>query len=113
MGFPARSVVYARVKWVGLCCEYGSKEQPGPAFADAQCAAPFLCTSSVECATSPELCDPDHDPITTVRAFLTSAVDAAKQRGEIGSDIEGGPLVESLVALLCGVWVYVGFLGTE
>ena len=37
---------------------------------------------------------------------------AAQQRGEL-RDTQSGPVVELLVAMLCGVWVYVGFLGTE
>ena len=83
------------------------------AVAQDRSAAAFLSTSAAECATWPDLRDPEHDPITTVRAFLTWAVRAAEQREELRADIEPGPLVELLVALLCGVWVYVGFLGTE
>jgi len=37
-------------------------------------------------------------------------VRAAQQRGEL-RDTQSGPVVELLVAMLCGVWVYVGFLG--
>lgn len=39
------------------------------------------------------------------------AVRAAEQRGELCADIEVGPLIEMLVAMLCSVWLYVGFLG--
>jgi AcrR family transcriptional regulator len=82
------------------------------AAAQDRLAAAFLCTSAAECATWPDLRDPEHDPIATVRAFLTRAVRAAEQRGELrGTDL--GPLVELLVAMLCGIWFYVGFLGTE
>ena len=84
----------------------------GRAAAQDQPAAAFLCTSAAECATWPDPRDPEHDPTTTVRAFLTRAVRAAEQRGEL-SDTELEPLVELLVAMLCGVWIYVGFLGTE
>jgi hypothetical protein len=59
----------------------------GRAVAQDQCAAAFLCTSAAECAIWPELRDPEDDPITTVRAFLTRAVRAAQQRGEL-SDTE-------------------------
>jgi AcrR family transcriptional regulator len=84
----------------------------GRAAAQDRPAAAFLCTSAAECATWPDLRDPEHDPIATVRAFLTRAVRAAEQRGELrGTDL--GPLVELLVAMLCGIWFYVGFLGTE
>ena len=84
----------------------------GRAAAQDRLAAAFLCTSAAECATWPDLRDPEHDPIATVRAFLTRAVRAAEQRGELrGTDL--GPLVELLVAMLCGIWFYVGFLGTE
>ena len=75
-------------------------------------AAAFLCTSAAECATWPDLRDPEHDPLATVRAFLTRAVRAAEQRGELGGT-DLGPLVQLLVAMLCGIWFYVGFLGTE
>jgi TetR/AcrR family transcriptional repressor of uid operon len=85
----------------------------GGAVADDPSAAAFLCTSTAECATWPDLRDPKHDPITTVRAFLASAVDAAEQHGELRVDIEAGPLIESLVAMLCAVWFYVGFLGAK
>jgi AcrR family transcriptional regulator len=85
----------------------------GRAVAQDRSAAAFLCSAAAECATRPNLLDPQHDPITTVRAFLTSAVRAAGQRGELRADIEVEPLVELLVAMLCGVWAYVGFLGAE
>ena len=39
---------------------------------------------------------------------LSRAVRAAQQRGEL-RDTRSGPVVELLVAMLCGVWVYVGF----
>ncbi len=86
----------------------------GRAAAQDRLAAAFLCTSAAECATWPDLRDPEHDPIATVRAFLTRAVRAAEQRGELrGTDLDLGPLVELLVAMCCGIWFYVGFLGTE
>lgn len=85
----------------------------GRAVAQDQSAAAFLSTATSECAMWPNLRDPDHDPITTVRAFLTSAVRAADQRGELRDDIEAEPLVELLVAMLCGVWIYIGFLGAR
>lgn len=83
----------------------------GRAIAHDQSAAAFLCTSAAECATWPDLRDPEHDPVTTIRAFLTWAVRAAEQRGELCADVEVGPLIEMLVAMLCSVWLYVGFLG--
>jgi AcrR family transcriptional regulator len=85
----------------------------GRALADDRSAAAFLCSAAAECATRPELVDPPHDPITNVREFLTSALRAAEQRGELSADIKVEPLVELLVAMLCGVWGYVGFLGAE
>ena len=85
----------------------------GRALAQDRSAAAFLCTAAAECATRPNLLDYQHDPITTVREFLTSAVRTADQRGELRADIEVEPLVELLVAMLCGVWAYVGFLGAE
>ena len=85
----------------------------GRALAQDRFAAAFLCTAAAECATRPNLLDPQHDPITTVREFLTSAVRTAEQRGELRADIEVEPLVELLLAMLCGVWAYVGFLGAE
>jgi AcrR family transcriptional regulator len=85
----------------------------GRAIVGDRSAAAFLCSAAAECATRPDLLDPQDDPITTVREFLTSAVRAAEQRGELRADIEVEPLVELLVAMLCGVWAYVGFLGAE
>jgi AcrR family transcriptional regulator len=82
------------------------------AAAQDRLAAAFLCTSAAECATWPDLRDPEHDPLATVRAFLTRAVRAAEKRGELGGT-DLGPLVQLLVAMLCGIWFYVGFLGTE
>jgi AcrR family transcriptional regulator len=83
----------------------------GRAVAHEQSVAAFLCTSAAECATWPELRDPEHDPVTTIRAFLTRAVRAAEQRGELCADVDVEPLIEMLVAMLCSVWLYVGFLG--
>ncbi len=82
----------------------------GRAVAHDQSAAAFLCTSAAECARWPDLRHPEHDPTTTIRAFLTWAVRAAEQRGELCADIEVLPLIEMLVAVLCSVWIYVGFL---
>ena len=84
----------------------------GRAAAQDRLAAAFLCTSAAECATWPDLRDPEHDPLAIVRAFLTRAVRAAEQRRELGGT-DLGPLVQLLVAMLCGIWFYVGFLGTE
>ena len=78
---------------------------------DDQSAAAFLCTSAAECATWPYQRDPD-----MTRSLPPGVLDAGsarrRERGEL-SDTELGPLVELLAAMLCGVWVYVAFLGTE
>jgi AcrR family transcriptional regulator len=85
----------------------------GSAGASDQSAAAFLFTSIVECQARPELRDPEYDPLSTIRQFLTWAVSGAVERGELGADTAVGPLVELLFATLWGVGLYAGFIGTQ
>ena len=88
-------------------------DMAGSAGASDQSAAAFLFTSIVECQARPELRDPEYDPLSTIRQFLTWAVSGAVERGELSADTAVGPLVELLFATLWGVGLYAGFIGTQ
>ena len=85
----------------------------GSAGASDQSAAAFLFTSVVECQSRPELRDSEYDPLSNIRQFLAWAVSGAVERGELRPDTEVGPLVDLLFAMLWGVGLYAGFIGTQ
>jgi AcrR family transcriptional regulator len=83
--------------------------------ADAQngSAAAFLITSVLESQRHPELSAVDNDVLRTARAFLKGALDDAIRRGELTTDADSESLTEMLVAVVCGVGFYAGFVGSR
>jgi TetR/AcrR family transcriptional repressor of uid operon len=81
--------------------------------ADAQnrSAAAFLITAVWESKRHPELSGVENDSLGATRAFLSRVLDEAIQRGELTSDADIASLTEMLVAVLCGVGFYAGFVG--
>lgn len=76
-------------------------------------AAAFLVTSVLETQRHPELSSQEHDVLRNSRAFVTWAVSDAIARGELSSDTDVGDLAEMLVAVVCGMGFYAGFVGTR
>jgi hypothetical protein len=83
--------------------------------ADAQnrSAAAFMITAMLESKRHPELSGVETDSLGAARNFLTGALDNAIQRGELTSDADIASLTEMLVAVLCGVGFYAGFVGNR
>lgn len=76
-------------------------------------AATFLIASVFESQRHPELREIEHDGITQTRAFLTAAITAAVERGELAADQNVDALVNLLLAILWGMGFYAGFVGTH
>lgn len=87
-------------------------EVAGAAVARDRDLAAFLCTSVAECQTRPELRHPEYDPVFATQTFLTWAVISAVERGELASATDVEPLVDTLCAMLLGMGLYAGYLGT-
>jgi len=72
--------------------------------------AAFLAANVVESRRHPELRTPDNDALEISRSFLHWAVNDAIERGEVAADIDIPALTETLLALLCGVGFYAGYV---
>ena len=74
-------------------------------------SAALLMIAVLESQRHPELKGVEGDSVRSTREFLTWALDDAIQRGELTTDTDRASLTEMLVALLCGVGFYAGFIG--
>ncbi|WP_372506516.1 TetR/AcrR family transcriptional regulator [Mycobacterium noviomagense] len=83
--------------------------------ADAQnrSSAAFLITAVLESKRHPALSGVENDSLHATRGFLNGVLDDAIQRGELTSDTDVASLTEMLVAVLCGVGFYAGFVGNR
>jgi AcrR family transcriptional regulator len=79
--------------------------------ANDRSAAAFLVTSILESQRHPELRLDEHDSLKNTREFITWAITAAIERGELTTDTPLEPMVEMLVAMLWGMGFYAGFVG--
>jgi AcrR family transcriptional regulator len=75
-------------------------------------SAAFLITSVLESQRHPELNRGENEALQAARAFLTWAVNEAIERGELAIDADVSSVTETLLAVLCGVGFYTGFLGS-
>ncbi|QUR65899.1 TetR/AcrR family transcriptional regulator [Mycobacterium spongiae] len=75
--------------------------------------AAFLATEVMEAHRHPELNRGDNDAVQISREFLRWAVAEAIAREELAPDTDPGPLVETLLLVLCGVGFYAGFVGSH
>jgi len=72
--------------------------------------AAFLVANVVESQRHPELSTPDNDALRISASFLHWAVNDAIERGEVAADVDVPALTEALLALLCGVGFYAGYV---
>ncbi|MBS4727874.1 TetR/AcrR family transcriptional regulator [Mycobacterium sp. SM1] len=79
--------------------------------AENRSAAAFLVTSMLESQRHPDISGGEHEALRAVRAFLAGAVNEAIERGELAIDADASSVAETLLAVLCGVGFYAGFLG--
>jgi AcrR family transcriptional regulator len=75
--------------------------------------AKFMAASVLDGFRHPQLQDSARRQIDEVREFLRQALTAAVDRGEIPADIDLPAVVEMLIAVLWGMGLYAGFLGTH
>lgn len=75
--------------------------------------AAFLVTSVLESQRHPELTRPENDPVLISREFLRWTVNDAIERGELVPDTDVTTLTEALLAVLCGVGLYAGYIRTD
>jgi hypothetical protein len=72
----------------------------------------FLVSSVLESQRHPDLNSTENDFLRNTREFLTGATNDAINRGELGADTNAMSLAELLLAVLCGVGFYAGFVGS-
>lgn len=75
-------------------------------------SAAFLITSVLESQRHPEFSRVENEALRATRAFLTRAVNEAIEHGELTVDADVSSVTEMLLALLCGVGFYAGFVGS-
>ncbi|GBE63826.1 hypothetical protein MFM001_02880 [Mycobacterium sp. MFM001] len=73
-------------------------------------AARFLVTAVLESQRHPDLGDAETDSLRRTREFVGWAVRDAIEQGELAADTDAESLTEVLVAVLCGVGFYSGFV---
>jgi TetR/AcrR family transcriptional regulator, repressor for uid operon len=78
--------------------------------ADHPSTSAFLVTNVLESQRHPELSTAENDAVRISREFLHWAVNDAIERGEVAADIDVGALAETMLAVLCGVGFYAGYL---
>ncbi|MDI3313042.1 MAG: TetR/AcrR family transcriptional regulator [Mycobacterium sp.] len=74
-------------------------------------AAAFLITSVLESQRHPDFGGGENEALPVVRSFLSRAVNDAVDRGELAGDADAPSVTETLLAVLCGIGFYAGFLG--
>lgn len=72
-------------------------------------ATRFLVTSMLESQRHPDL-DGENESVRYTREFLAWATADAIERGELSTDTDAESLTELLLAMLCGVGFYSGFV---
>lgn len=81
------------------------------AAAENPSSAAFLMIAALESQRHPELRGVEAGSVHSTRDFLARALDDAIERGELTTETDRASLTEMLVALLCGVGFYAGFVG--
>lgn len=75
--------------------------------------AKFMAASVLDGFRHPQLQDSARGQIDEVRGFVRQVLAAAMDRGEIRADLDLPAVTEMLVAVLWGMGLYAGFLGTH
>ncbi len=78
---------------------------------DNPSSAAFLLTAVLESRRQPELRRTGADSLRTTREFLNRAVNDAVEASELPADTDVASMVETLIAVLCGLGFYAGFVG--
>ncbi|HEY2226056.1 TetR/AcrR family transcriptional regulator [Actinomycetospora sp.] len=75
--------------------------------------ARFIAASLVDAFRHPELADHARRQIDDVRTFVRGTLETGMAAGEIRDDLELEPVTELLVAVMWGMGLYAGFVGTH
>lgn len=75
-------------------------------------ASAFLVTSVLEAQRHPELGEQDHDTLAATRQFIRWTLSEAEADGELVPGTDPDALAETLLAMLLGLGIYAGFVGT-
>lgn len=73
-------------------------------------AARLLVTAVLESQRHPDLNNTENDSLRTTRAFLSWATQGALERGELTPDTDTESLTELLLAVICGLGFYSGYV---
>ncbi|NKQ54181.1 TetR/AcrR family transcriptional regulator [Amycolatopsis sp. K13G38] len=75
--------------------------------------ARFMAASILDAFRHPQLRDSAHQQLDDVRDFVAEALRTAVDTGEVRSDLDVPAVTEMLVAVLWGMGLYAGFVGTH
>lgn len=75
--------------------------------------ARFIASSVLDGFRHPHLRDSTYGQIDEVRAFVREALRAAVDAGEVRADLDIPAVTEMLIAVLWGMGLYAGFLGSH
>lgn len=75
-------------------------------------AAKFMVTAVLESRRRPDLLEPEQDMVALTRDFIRDTVRDAIERGELGPDTDVNGLADMMLAVLWGMGLYAGFVGT-
>jgi hypothetical protein len=75
--------------------------------------ARFIASSLLDAFRHPELRDQAQSQLDDVRGFLEQALRAAIEDGEIRADTDVASVTEMLIAVMWGMGLYAGFVGTH
>ncbi len=70
----------------------------------------LIITGVLESQRHPELTGMENDSVRICREFLTRVVHDAIEHGEVAADVDPRALIETLLVVLCGVGLYVGYV---
>jgi AcrR family transcriptional regulator len=75
--------------------------------------ARFIASSLLDAFRHPELRDQAQSQLDDVRGFVEQALRAAVEDGEIRADTDVASVTEMLIAVMWGMGLYAGFVGTH
>lgn len=75
--------------------------------------ARFMAASVLDAFRHPQLREAAHGQLDHVRAFVRQALEAAVAEGEVRPDLDVPAVTEMLIAVLWGMGLYAGFVGTH
>jgi len=75
--------------------------------------ARFIAASLLDAFRHPELADRAHSQLDDVRGFIEATLREAVEGGQVRADIDVAAVTEMLLAVMWGMGLYAGFVGTH